>query len=98
MPLDDGFVRFWHTLVSAEHQLQWGTDLVALEEAKRALTAVRPDSFLIGQLEAKIRRIRRMEALLAVQTSEDDQEWRDLERDEAVVVPFPRRGGHALRC
>ena len=64
---DSDFIQFWHTLLRAEEELQWGTDILAISSAAQALRKVRPSSPLIAQLEAKIARLKTSRRLMGRQ-------------------------------
>ena len=55
--MSNEFMRFWHILVAAEEQLQWGTEPHTIRHSAQALQQVSPSSVLVGQLEAKAVRL-----------------------------------------
>jgi len=63
--LSDEFIRFWHILLAAEEQLQWGTDPHTIRHSAQAFQQVSPHSFLFGQIEAKAVRLQRLARTLA---------------------------------
>jgi hypothetical protein len=63
--LSNEFIRFWHILLAAEEQLQWGTDPHTIRHSAAALRQVSPHSLLVGQLEAKAVRLQRLARRLA---------------------------------
>ena len=63
--MSNEFIRFWHILLAAEEQLQWGTDPHTIRHSAQAFQQVSPHSFLVGQLEAKAVRLQRLARTLA---------------------------------
>ena len=63
--MSNEFMRFWHILLDAEEQLQWGTDPHTIRHSAQALQQVSPSSVLVGQLEAKAVRLQRLARRLA---------------------------------
>ena len=63
--MSNEFMRFWHILVAAEEQLQWGTDPHTIRHSAAALRQISPHSLLVGQLEAKAARLQRLARRMA---------------------------------
>jgi hypothetical protein len=63
--MSNEFIRFWHILLAAEEQLQWGTDPHTIRHSAAVLRQVSPSRGLVGQLEAKAARLQGLARTLA---------------------------------
>ena len=63
--MSNEFMRFWHILLAAEEQLQWGTDPHTILPSAAVLRQVSPSRGLVGQLEAKAARLQRLARRMA---------------------------------